>query len=286
MPPAALGARPRLPAPRVLRAADGVRISAVHEPAAPGRGDRRDLALVVAHGFVGSWHRPPVRAVASRLRAYGGVLSFDFRGHGRSGGRSTLGDLEVLDLDAVVRWARELGYARVATVGFSMGAAVVVRQAGLSRGEQADGAGVDAVVVAVSGPSHWYYRGTPAMRRLHRVVSLPSGRLLLQARFRARLDARHWDEARPQTWAPTPAELAGRIAPVPLLVVHGDRDVWFPLEHAQALYAAAREPKELWVEPGFGHSASDAAPELVDRIGTWAAAVRRVDVGARSAGGG
>lgn len=276
MPPAALVARPLLPAPQVLRTADGVRICAVHEPA---RNGGRELALVVAHGFVGSWRRPALRAVAGRLRAYGGVLGFDFRGHGRSGGRSTLGDLEVLDVDAVVRWARDLGYARVATVGFSMGAAVVVRQAGLSRAEGAD-APTDAVnavdaVLAVSGPSHWYYRGTPAMRRLHRVVSLPYGRLLLQARFRARLDPGHWDEARPETWPPTPVALAGRIAPVPLLVVHGNRDAWFPVEHAQALYDAAREPKELWVERGFGHSASDAPAELIDRLGAWAAAAAR-----------
>ena len=52
-------------------------------------------------------------------------------------------------------------------------------------------------------------------------------------------------------------ELAARIAPVPLLVVHGDADHYFPVEHAEHLFAAAGEPKELWLEPGFGHAENE-----------------------------
>ena len=32
------------------------------------------------------------------LSSFGGVVSFDFRGHGRSAGYTTVGDREVLDL--------------------------------------------------------------------------------------------------------------------------------------------------------------------------------------------
>jgi len=54
--------------------------------------------------------------------------------------------------------------------------------------------------------------------------------------------------------------------------VHGDADRYFPLGHAEALYAAAGEPRELWVEPGFGHAEAAAAREeagreMVGRIG-------------------
>ena len=63
-----------------------------------------------------------------------------------------------------------------------------------------------------------------------------------------------------------PHEVAGPIAPIPLLVVHGDADPYFPVEHAEQLYAAAAEPKELWVEPGFGHAENAASPELLNRI--------------------
>ena len=104
---------------------DGVPIDAIHLPG------KKDLAIVVAHGFTLSWQRPNVWRIANRFNRMAGVLSFDFRGHGRSGGLSTLGDREIKDLDVVVRWARELGYQRVAAVGFSMGASIVLRHAGL-----------------------------------------------------------------------------------------------------------------------------------------------------------
>ena len=112
---------------------DGVPIEAIHLPGP------KDLAIVVAHGFTLSWQRPNVWRIANRFNRSFGVLTFDFRGHGRSGGLSTLGDREINDLDVVVRWARELGYQRVAAVGFSMGASIVLRYAGLV-------GGLDAVV--------------------------------------------------------------------------------------------------------------------------------------------
>ena len=246
---------------------DGVRIRAAHGAARDGG---RDLCFVVAHGFSGSLTRPAVRRVTGRLPSYGGVVTFDFRGHGRSGGLSTVGDLEVLDTEAAVRWARLLGYARVATVGFSMGGTIVVRHGGLLGAPQRSPyGGVDAVV-AVSAVSQWYFRGTAPMRRLHRAFRVPPGRAVLRHGYRTRVDPRHWVESRPDTWPEDPAAVAGRIAPVPLLVVHGDSDAYFPVEQAQTLYDAARDPRELWIERGFGHAENAVGPELLDRIARWA----------------
>jgi len=255
---------------RTLIAADGVAVSAAHQPG-PGGG----LAFVVAHGFSGSRRSSSLGRVTRDLAngipadpdlgspaAHEGaaqpaaVVTLDFRGHGRSRGASTLGNREVLDMDAAVRWARLLGYRSVAAVGFSMGASVVVRHAALI-------GGVDAVV-SVSGPSRWFYRGTPSMRRLHYLVERPSGRLLARLAMGTRIDDHYWD--------PVPAEpraLAAQLAPTPLLVVHGDRDRFFPLDHAQQLADAAGPTGELWIEPGFGHAEAAISTELTRRIGTW-----------------
>jgi fermentation-respiration switch protein FrsA (DUF1100 family) len=59
------------------------------------------------------------------------------------------------------------------------------------------------------------------------------------------------------------------ISPIPLLVVHGDQDPYFPVDHGQRLYDAALEPKELWIEPSFGHAESGAEGPLLDRIAAW-----------------
>jgi pimeloyl-ACP methyl ester carboxylesterase len=229
---------------------DGVPIEAIHLPGP------EDLAIVVAHGFTLSWQRPNVWRIANRFNRTFGVLTFDFRGHGRSGGLSTLGDREIYDLDVVVRYARQLGYRRVAAVGFSMGASIVLRHAGLI-------GGLDAVV-SVSGPGRWYYRGTERMRRVHLAVEHRLGRYVTRRWLKTRISH--------QGWKPVPlppAEAAALISPVPLLIVHGDKDLYFPPEHARQLYAAAREPKELWLLPGMGHAEAACHQDLVDRIGRW-----------------
>jgi len=244
--------RPILKA-RTLVTDDGVAIDAVHLP-----GDQ-SLAIVVAHGFTLYWQHGAVWKVANALNRSGprpGVITFDFRGHGRSGGLSTVGDREVRDVDVAVGYARELGYERVVTVGFSMGASVVLRHAALV-------GGVDAVV-SVSGPGHWYYRGTRPMRIVHWAVLHRAGRLAARALLNTRISPGGW------TKAPLPpAAAAARISPTPLLIVHGDADGYFPVDHARQLFDAAREPKELWIVPGFGHAESGASPALLDRIATW-----------------
>ena len=71
-------------------------------------------------------------------------------------------------------------------------------------------------------------------------------------------------------------DVVARVAPLPLLVVHGDRDGYFAVSHAQALAAAAGEPVELWIEPGFAHAESGAGPALVDRLGARLVELSRV----------
>jgi pimeloyl-ACP methyl ester carboxylesterase len=229
---------------------DGVPIDAVH---LPGSGE---LGIVVAHGFTLNWQRPAVWRVMRRLNRFGGVVSFDFRGHGRSGGASTMGDREIRDVEVAVAYARELGYTRIATVGFSMGASTVLRHAGLL-------GGVDAVV-SVSGPGRWYYRGTKPMRRVHFAIEHRVGRMVARNFLNTRISSGRWD---PVPMAP--ADAIARIAPTPVLIVHGDQDDFFPVDHAQQLYAAAHDPKELWIIPGFGHAESGTQPDLLDRIGGW-----------------
>jgi pimeloyl-ACP methyl ester carboxylesterase len=229
---------------------DGVPIDAVHLPGP------KDLAIIVAHGFTLSWQRPRVWRIARQFNLVAGVVTFDFRGHGRSGGLSTLGDLEIEDLDVAVAWARELGYQRIAAIGFSMGGSVVLRYAGLL-------GGLDAVV-SVSSPGRWYYRGTERMRWLHRAVERRAGRYVTRRWLKTRVSPEGW-----KLIPVPPAEAAAKISPVPLLIVHGDQDPYFPPEHARQLYLAAREPKGLWLIPGMGHAETATDNDLIDRIARW-----------------
>ncbi|WP_078916598.1 alpha/beta hydrolase [Streptomyces viridochromogenes] len=271
----------RTPLRTFLHTDDGVTIDSVYDLGAvvydASRPSARDLVFVVAHGFTGDVDRPHVRRVAQALTRHGAVVTFSFRGHGASGGRSTVGDREVLDLAAAVRWARELGHARVVTVGFSMGGSVVLRHAALYRADGSEhegheghegsaGAHSDAVV-SVSAPARWYYRGTAPMRKLHWLVTRPEGRLVGRYGFRTRIHHREWDPV-----PLSPVQAVPRIAPTPLLIVHGDRDGYFPLDHPRMLAQAAGDHGELWLEPGMGHAEHAAGDALLARIGDWAVA--------------
>lgn len=256
---------PRARLRRFLRTDDGVNIEAVYDPEVvvynasgnTGTPSSGHLAVVIAHGFTGDANRPHVRRVAETFARYGSVITFSFRGHGRSGGHSTVGDREVLDLAAAVRWARELGHDRVATVGFSMGGSVVLRHA-------ADPDAGTGAVVSVSAPARWYYRGTAPMRRVHWLITRPAGRLLGRYGLRTRIHHRDWNPV-----PLSPVESVPLIAPTPLLIVHGDRDGYFPTDHPEMLAAAAGENGELWLEQGMGHAENAAGEELLERIGEW-----------------
>jgi fermentation-respiration switch protein FrsA (DUF1100 family) len=57
-----------------------------------------------------------------------------------------------------------------------------------------------------------------------------------------------------------------KISPLPLLILHGDRDEIVPVHHGQLLYDAALEPKQLWIVPGAGHIQTMRAPAERDRL--------------------
>jgi fermentation-respiration switch protein FrsA (DUF1100 family) len=59
-----------------------------------------------------------------------------------------------------------------------------------------------------------------------------------------------------------PVDVIGRIAPRPILIMHGTLDEIVPLRHAYTLFKAADEPKELWIVPGAHHvEARDQDPD-------------------------
>lgn len=258
--------------PLSLRTTDGERLACWHVP--PPAGPRAwDIGVLVAPGFTGSIDRGPVQSVARGLAARAGVLVLTPRGHGRSTGVSTLGDREVLDVDAGAAALRSLGYGAVVTCGWSMGGSAVLRHAALSAppGQLVRGSPVveppDAVI-AVSTTSRWWAKETRQMRRLHWMVETRSGRLVSR-RVGVRVDSAGWDpDHLPLSPGEAVRELARSAALPPLLLVHGDADAYFPVDHPAALAEAAGDGAELWLLEGFGHAenAAEQHPDLLDRL--------------------
>lgn len=196
-----------------------------------------DIAVVFGHGFTGSQRNKKIVALARQLVANGiAVYTADFRGHGTSGGLSTLGHEEVQDLEAVLARAR-MHHRKVVSAGASMGGFIALRHAGL-------GGACDAVI-AISSPAVGRDPKLLRARLLGRAALSPRGRRLLDL-YGTRVGSV------PDVMT-APIDLVSRIAPVPVAIVHGARDRYVPLADAYALYDRLREPQRLVVLADFGH---------------------------------
>jgi len=262
---------------RLLTAHDGTKIYATERGAG-------EVAVVVVHGFSGGHRHGSHARLLSWFEQHFRVIAIDQRGHGKSGGFCTLSHLEVQDVDAAVGWARELGAQHVVTVGFSMGSSSVLRHAALSQiadyplhDQRLTVQHVPDAVVSIGGVSHWWYRGTFKTQVLHLLWGTALGRAIIQKRLRVRIGDDTW----PAENAPDraviqpldPADSMAALAPVPVLVIQGSNDDYFPPHHGQRLISAAVQaghPRAtLWLEQDMGHAEAATTVQLVDRMSGW-----------------
>lgn len=58
-----------------------------------------------------------------------------------------------------------------------------------------------------------------------------------------------------------PYRSVAKVAPTPLLIIHGERDDVVPLSFGLSLYRLARPPRTLWIVPGGRHIDAMSRPE-------------------------
>lgn len=212
--------------------ADGLRLSGWWLPQERPRG-----VVIGCHGHGG--RKDDMLGIGTSLwRAGYSVMVFDFRGRGDSDPwPQTLISREVDDLRAAVAWARARAPGvGIGVIGFSMGAAVAL----LAAAE-------DRTIAAVVADSSFTTGRDVVAHGVRSVLRVPPEILVLAAdEVVHRRHGYRFSHARP-------IDAVGRVAPRPLLIIHGDGDTTVPVEHAHRLYAAAGEPRELWVVPGVEH---------------------------------
>jgi fermentation-respiration switch protein FrsA (DUF1100 family) len=159
------------------------------------------------------------------------VFLFDYRGFGHSGGEPNLKGANE-DAAAAIREAPELPGVdpdRLVVLGQSIGGAIAVYAVATGARE-----GVRLVVAESTFPSY------------RRIAREKLGGAWLTWAFQWPLSF-----LIPERYSAGP--VVARLAPIPLLVIHGDADPIVPLHHGRALYEAAAAPKRMWVVPGGGH---------------------------------
>ena len=194
--------------------------------------------IVLVHGYGGN--QDEMLPTASALHDAGfSVFSFDARGSGRSTGEITFGAREQADLESVVDYLTtrpDVDAERIGALAFSMGAAATIMAAAEDKRIKA--------VVEDSGWADVHHWLRPKLRDMFvhpRARFTPLSMKLIELRTGIDFDRLK------------PGEVVGRLAPRPLLIIHGERDDVVPPSDADELFAAAKEPKELWRVDGAAH---------------------------------
>ncbi|RJP29415.1 MAG: alpha/beta hydrolase [Actinobacteria bacterium] len=229
---------PRLPYEEfTVTTPDGMSIAARRIPGG-SRG-----AVIVAHPAVTGQRYLPLVDFAEMLAEHYDVFTFDFRGHGGSGGRLELdlsGPLD--DMRGVIARVREGGYPWVGAVGFSLGGMAAFLHAALW-------GGLDAVITVGAPPL------LPDIEPYRRILPLWSLFLrLLGARFKAVNEG-----------GPLPMHVAGSFPNVPLLVVHGGAEAFYQRDDLDEMLERLHGKAELLVIEGAGHTELNGRErELID----------------------
>ena len=212
-----------------FRSKDGRRLAGWWVP------PRRRAAVILAHGTHAdrSSLLPETRLLAD---AGFGVLAFDWPGFGLSenDGPVRWDARERMALTAAIDWlaARDdVDATSIGAFGLSMGAYILAQVA-------SDDTRLNAVVLAAAPAemvaqteyehSRWgFLTEEPAVIAL-RLSGMPLAEMV-------------------------PRDVVSRIGPRPLLIIGGSEDPVVAASMLRELFAAARQPKELWIVPGAGH---------------------------------
>jgi len=202
-----------------LTTADGLQLDAWFVPVTATWPITGTPSIVLGHGLLEN--KATMLHLVPWLHDAGyNVFLLDFRGHGNSDKEpTTVGPKEVLDLQAALDWLEAEGVGeRVGGLGFSLGAVALVNTA--VQDDRLDALVLDSLF------ADWGDTDFVADYRLPPDWLVPG--------------------------VPSPEKLIRDIH-VPILIIHGTADILENVDHAYRLYAAANEPKELWINDS-GHA--------------------------------
>lgn len=215
--------------------------------------EQPNAPAVVYAPATGTDQRSGLSLVPAFHRAGYHMLLFSYRGHGQSDGQRgafTYGDAESRDLDAAVNFLfRVKGVRHIGLLGHSVGAASAILSA--ARNPEV------GAVVAVA-PFNCMAEVWSTSRPSFVPIFFINWTMWVVERLRGF----HHE-------AVCPVEVVDRIAPRPLLIVHGTDDRRITEAQVRRLFAAARRPKSLWLVKGATHGSirnpvlDELAPQVI-----------------------
>ena len=180
------------------------------------------------------------------------VLTFDFRGHGQSGGDVySIGSLEARDVAGALEYLRGRGVTEVGAIAHSMGAAATLLAA-------PDHPELRAIVADSSFAD--LFTVLDQERARNGIPSLFTPGVLMASKVWFGIDAMQTE----------PKRALASLADRPVLLIHSSVDPLIPVGEAYELQEAGRSNPnlELWVAQGSGHvtAFADNREEYLRRV--------------------
>lgn len=215
-----------------FEAADGV---VLHGWFLPALGDQAIATVLFLHGTAENIGTN-LDDIAWLPAAGFNVFLFDYRGYGESDGRPTTMRAVYRDIEAAfatLMRRSDIDPDRIIVFGQSLGGALAVHAVRQSRYRSHVKAVVlDSAFSSFKAIAREQIDRSWVMRPFSITVGI----------------AVHEDIS-------SPMQAIAALAPIPVLIVHSREDRIVPLHHAQRLFAAAAEPKTLWIAPRGRHVA-------------------------------
>ncbi len=227
-----------------FRSADNVRLHGWYFAARGAAGG----TILVCHGNVEniSTH---VKLDLWLVDAGYNLFIFDYRGYGRSEGSPEVKGIN-LDAEAALETVLARNRGRVIVFGKSLGGAVAVYTVANSPFK-------DRISTLIVDSAFSSYRLIAREKVAGSVIGWP-----LQYPFSYLVNDAY-----------SPVDFIAKVAPIPVLIMHGRNDPIVPLHHGRILYEAAHEPKQFWEMDVPGHVVSakeGVRPKLLEYLRRFA----------------
>lgn len=219
--------------------------------------ENRNTIVIICHGFSMSKDTKIFFNLSEELFKEYDIITMDMRGHGKSGGNFSFTTKEHEDIKTVINYINK-SYKYIFLMGFSLGAASSIIE--VSQNKNVNG------LIEVSPPASF----NKIEYRFLNKNSISSGfkkfgshlfKLKIGNIFRKKI---------------SPIDIIDKISPVPLLIIHGDKDNIIFKQHAEALYKKAKDPKQLYIFKNGLHAEdlfNSNQKEFMDLCSCWIAKI-------------
>lgn len=232
-----------------LTTVDGVKISGWYLPAARPT----TKTVVLTHGYQCNRTLWFYQKVVPMLQDTYNLVMIDLRNHGDSGGSVTsFSYYETYDVMAAIAYAKARGATSIGVVGQSLGAASSINA--VARSPEVKALVADCAFATVLSA----FQGAISSTWVPQPAVIAAAALgYASEKLGADMTTRQ------------PITELNKIAPRPLLVIHGEDDPYIFANNAQILHGSYVGPKGLWICPGALHGDSDTTDPA-----TWRFKVR------------